>query len=188
MAGSPNTFANTWTRRTGPASSRPSSGLEVPAGGPEDHARRVIRLNAHLMVRNDTGEVLPAKLADLSLHLRVEALSPAAALRAAELLTDHRQEEGVCNRCLNSAIAFDCPECGAKVPRERRFADMLLLAQAITDEETQGLYTYDKGILSMVDRIEDAPLRAARPPNPDGELFDTLESQRGNVIPIKKTP
>ncbi len=98
-----------------------------------------------------------------------EAVSPAAAQRASDLLSKRVYTKHACHECSNLLVGHPCKKCGKHVASVQRMNDALITATAEVLEDVDILYTFDRGILDFAGDVTN--LRIMEPPSIDGPLF-----------------
>ena len=90
--------------------------------------------------------------------------------KAAELLQKHRSKTGVCPKCLNSRESSPCTRCHALKAHSIRVLDALTVATANAAPEVAVLYTYDGGMMELVQFVDGCTVK--NPPDRNGPLFE----------------
>lgn len=116
-------------------------------------------------------EQVREKNKDLLDKFEIVALDPAGAREAERLLVKYRERPKACPSCLG-AIGIDvpCKKCGLHSNRQLRLNDIFIVATAVSDPDTDTLYSYDGGVLHFADKVSGC--RIARPPSAHGPLFE----------------
>jgi len=113
-------------------------------------------------------------LADLERKASVEAVDAetvefALALQRARV---KKWTVDYCRECGNKRDSHPCPGCGNMLSDKSRFNDYLIAASAHLFEDVDVLYTFDKGILSMQERLR--PSVREPPIIEQASLFDLM--------------
>lgn len=107
--------------------------------------------------------------------IKVLPLDGASAQYAAEVLNKHYPPQNACARCLNTKKTKTCEDCKAKIPKQQRIADGLIVATAAMNRYVTKLYAYDTGVLGFADAVTGCVI--SEPPDPDGELFQHMRGK-----------